>query len=181
VKQKLSFLPLLLAAPFITSPSVAEDDATSSVLSSWAGITLDYLATPQGGYGFTIAMKHFDDYYPNWGYYGGYARMDDHNLNYDRSESYDYQRNLFRLGISYSLTNDLHWYFGGVNALDKGTSQVQIVNPCVGCTPLPPETTYHNQWGGEIGFRYAYRNLLLGIGYDSVTGVSMFSLGYRDL
>ncbi|WP_220718175.1 outer membrane beta-barrel protein [Agarivorans litoreus] len=145
----------------------------------WAAVFLDYQHPDQPMLGITVNVNHYDNNYPRWGYYLGYARSKEEDLGLEYPAEGKRGLTMVRLGLSYSLTNDLSIYGGGAMLEDTSEHTDGITQYCTDCQPKYHTNTERN-WGAELGFRYApTRHLVFGIGYNSVIESGVFSIGYR--
>lgn len=174
VKPSLTVVALTMSAH-----TVAQQQQETANAYPWAAVFLDYQHPDQPMIGLTVTVNHYDKNYPNWGYYLGYARSKEEDLGFEAPAEGKRDLTMLRLGVSYSLTNNLSLYGGGAMLEDTTEYTDGITQFCTDCKP-EWHTDTNRGWGGEVGLRYALtRHLVFGIGYNSVTEGGVFSIGYR--
>ncbi|GIU20555.1 porin family protein [Shewanella sp. MBTL60-007] len=141
-------------------------------------ITVDYIPAAEDMYGITLAPRHYDRDYADWGYYIGYAQSKKEDVYVEPPGEAYTQDSLWRFGISYSLTRDLSLYGGAAAYTTEYSSTTNIVPYVVGAEPVW-ETEKDTSWGAEVGLRYVIgKHLMLGAGYNSATESAVISIGY---
>ncbi|EGM68118.1 hypothetical protein SOHN41_04022 [Shewanella sp. HN-41] len=144
----------------------------------YIALMLDYVPNEDSLYGITIAPYHFDDNYQQWGYYLGYARSRETDITVPEPAQSNRQDSLWRLGLSYSFTQDLSFYAGG-SAYISTTAYTNNISPRIVDGNPTWEEDKTTQWGAEAGFRYRLtEHLILSAGYNSSTESALFSIGY---
>ncbi|MPW29481.1 outer membrane beta-barrel protein [Agarivorans sp. B2Z047] len=180
VKPSITVFALTMSAQ-----AVAQQQQENTNAYPWAAVFLDYQHPDQPMLGLTVAVNHYDKSYPNWGYYLGYGRSKEEDLGFEAPAEGKRDLTMFRLGVSYSLSNNLSVYGGGVMFENTTEYTDGIIEFYTDPDPDPdPKPEWHTDtkrnWGGEVGLRYALtRHLVFGIGYNSVTEGGVFSIGYR--
>ncbi|WP_161985198.1 outer membrane beta-barrel protein [Agarivorans sp. Toyoura001] len=180
ISRALTLKLVALVSACSTSAAIAvENNQESPTNYPWAAAFLDYQDAVQPMIGLTVSVNHYDKQYPRWGYYLGVAKSKEDDLGLAAPAEGNRELTMLRLGVSYSLTNDLSLYGGGV-LLENTTEYTDgITQYCTDCEPEWHTDTDKN-WGGEVGFRYALtRHFVLGVGYNSTTEGGVFSIGYR--
>ncbi|AQS40646.1 Outer membrane protein beta-barrel domain [Shewanella psychrophila] len=142
------------------------------------GITADYIPAINNMYGITLSPYHYDRDYAQWGYYIGYAKSSEEDMNLTSpSEGYT-QDIMWRFGLSYSLTNNFSIY-GGAASYTHETHFTNGKTPkIVDGKPIWEEES-DSTWGGEVGLRYMMDSgLMLSTGYNSASESAVISIGW---
>ncbi|MGY5453181.1 porin family protein [Agarivorans sp. MS3-6] len=177
ISRKSRFISFLLVATFLLFST--QPKASTATTIPWAAAFIDYQQATDDMLGITIAVNHYDKNYSRWGYYLGYAKSKQQSLPLDAPAQGQRDLTMLRIGLSYSLSNDISVYGGGALLEDTQQYTDGITLFCTDC-----EAEWHTdtdkRWGGEIGLRYApTKHLIFGIGYNSAIEGGVFSLGYR--
>ncbi|WP_144211837.1 TonB-dependent receptor [Shewanella donghaensis] len=140
-------------------------------------LLVDYIDTRGDMFGVTLAVKHFDPDYANWGYYVGYAWGSKYDLDVPEPGEGNAKEYMWRFGLSYSLTEDLSVYSGATAFIYEENTTNNIVHPIEGAEPVW-ERDRQKEWGVEFGIRYTIMNgFVIGAGYDTTSDAAVFSIG----
>lgn len=140
-------------------------------------LLVDYVDTNEGMWGLTLASRHFDPDYSNWGYYLGYVKGNKTHIAVpEPAESY-MKEYMWRFGLSYSLSQDLSLYAGATAYTYETFYTNNIVHPIEGGEPVW-ESSRERDWGAEFGVRYQlFKGFVIGAGFDTQTESAIFSVG----
>ncbi|MCC4833261.1 TonB-dependent receptor [Shewanella sp. 1_MG-2023] len=140
-------------------------------------LLVDYVDSRGDMFGVTIAAKHFDPDYADWGYYIGYAWGDKYDLDVPEPGEGYAKEYMWRFGLSYSLTQDLSVYGGATAYIYEENTTDNIVPFIVGGEPVW-ERSRNKEWGAEFGVRYnVTKGFVIGAGYDTSADAAIFSIG----
>ncbi|WP_282166968.1 TonB-dependent receptor [Shewanella japonica] len=140
-------------------------------------LLVDYIDTRGDMFGVTIAAKHFDPDYADWGYYIGYAWGSEYDIDVTEPGEGYAKEYMWRFGLSYSLTQDLSVYAGASAFIYEENTTDNIVPLIVGAEPVW-ERERQKDWGAEVGLRYTIMNgFVIGAGYDTNSEAAVISIG----
>ena len=170
----LLMLPAFLGGCLPNVAASAEHDGLKPEIA----LLVDYVDTTTGMWGLTIAPRHFDPEYSDWGYYIGYSKGDETAIEVPKpAESY-LKEYMWRFGVSYSFSQDFSLY-GGATAYTYETNYTNNISPRdVDGKPIWERSRDRN-WGAEVGLRYdLLKGVVIGAGYDTYTQAAIFSIGF---
>lgn len=166
----------VLTTSFFANTAVADED-TAPAFKPAVALLVDYVATENGMWGVTLAPKHFDPDYSNWGYYIGYAWGDKYQLDVEEPAEANMEEYMWRLGVSYSLSQNLSIY-GGATAYTYETNYTNNISPRDVNGKPRWESDRDREWGAEVGLHYnLYKGFVLGAGYDTRNKAAVISIG----
>ncbi|GIU52389.1 MULTISPECIES: TonB-dependent receptor [Shewanella] len=142
-------------------------------------LLVDYIDTRGDMFGVTIAARHFDPDYADWGYYIGYAWGSEYDIEVPDPAGEGYAKEyMWRFGLSYSLTQDLSVYGGATVFIYEENTTDNIVPLIVGAEPVW-ERDRQKEWGAEVGIRYTFmEGFVIGAGYDTSAEAAIISIGF---
>lgn len=141
-------------------------------------ISVDYIPAENNMYGITIASYHHDRNYASWGFYLGYATSQEQDLDLIAPAEGYTQDNMWRFGLSYSLSQQFSFYGGAVSYTHETNFTTGMSNKMADAVPIWEEES-NTDWGAEMGIRYMMdMGLMLGAGYNSATESAVLSIGY---
>lgn len=175
----LSLCQPLQATEYNTSNHLMmPDKSVERTTTPYVALMLDYVPAEDNLYGITLAPYHFDDDYQRWGYYLGYARSRETDIEVPEPALSHRQESLWRLGLSYSLTNDFSIYAGGSLYIST-TAYTNNISPRIIDGKPSWEEDKSKHWGAEAGLRYRLtEHVMLSAGYNSSTESTILSIGY---
>ncbi|WP_427981216.1 TonB-dependent receptor [Agarivorans sp.] len=172
-------LGVVLSLGICAAKPTAAAELESSSVKPWAAVFLDYQHPDEPMLGISVAVNHYDKHYARWGYYLAYAKSQQQQLERPYAEQALRELGMLRLGLSYSISNDLSVYFG-TSMLEESTDYTDGISLyCSEC-----EAQWHNtrdkKWGADVGLRWAFsQHWALSLGYNSSVNGGIFSFGYR--
>ncbi|WP_394129162.1 TonB-dependent receptor [Shewanella maritima] len=177
----------LLVATFTIGSLFSADSQANTRLNSGTqnyapslGLMIDYVNTDSGMYGLTLAPKHYDPDFADWGYYIGYARGDKTDLEFSEPAEGHIQEYMWRFGVSYSLSQDFSVYTGATVYIYETNTTDGIMPLIVGGEPEWEQDKDKN-WGAEFGMRYQLtKDFIISAGYDTRTEAAIISFGFSS-
>ncbi|NKF52071.1 TonB-dependent receptor [Shewanella sp. WXL01] len=172
-----SLVVALTLACLVAVPNAKANDDQQGYQPAVA-LLFDYVNTPSKMYGVTLAPRHYDRDYADWGYYIGYAKGQKTDLELQEPSEGYIQEYMWRFGVSYSMTEDFSIYFGATNYVYETNTTNNIVPLIEGGEPVW-ERSNDRYWGAEAGLRYRIANsFMIGAGYDTRTESAVISFGF---
>ncbi|WP_153912930.1 TonB-dependent receptor [Shewanella sp. TC10] len=178
MKQILLATVLFFSLVTFSQQAQANIDEEQQNFKPSVALLVDYIDTRGDMFGVTIASRHFDPSYADWGYYIGYAWGSEYDIEVPEPGEGYAKEYMWRFGLSYSLTQDLSVYGGATVFIYEENTTDNIVPLIVGAEPVW-ERDRQKEWGAEFGVRYTFmEGFVIGAGYDTGAEAAIISFGF---
>ncbi|MDO6775779.1 TonB-dependent receptor [Shewanella sp. 3_MG-2023] len=176
--MKHTWLAVILTLSILSVSSNARAETDEQKFKPSTALLVDFIDSRGDMFGITLAMKHFDPDYADWGYYIGYAWGDKYDLDVPEPAEAYAEEYMWRFGLSYSLTENFNLYGGATVFINEQNYTNNISTREVNGKPRW-ESNRDKNWGAEVGVRYTvFDSFVIGAGYDTSAEAAIISIGF---